>query len=154
MENINCGHLYSATRSFLRRKQNILYLNILYLCNTIVIPVYNQNNMKKTFKWLAFMALISGACVLSACSDSNDNPIIPESVYDENRPVGWASVDGVTTGSNGQNPVTVTTREDLRAALSVCQGCVSARHMCITVCSHVLAMSIVLVRAIRIITSR
>ena len=85
---------------------------------TVLLYVYNQNNRKKTFSWLASIALISGACVLSACSDSDDNPIMPESVYDENRPVGWASVDGVTTGSNDQNPVTVTTREALIAALS------------------------------------
>ncbi len=52
---------------------------------TVLLYVYNQNNRKKTFNWLASIALISGACVLSACSDSNDNPIIPESVYDENR---------------------------------------------------------------------
>lgn len=74
--------------------------------------------MKRKFNWLASIVLISGASVLSACSDSKDNPIIPEPVYDENRPVGWASVDGTTTGSNDQNPVTVTTREDLIAALS------------------------------------
>ena len=74
--------------------------------------------MKRKFNRLASIVLISGASVLSACSDSKDNPIIPEPVYDENHPVGWASVDGTTTGSNDQNPVTVTTREDLIAALS------------------------------------
>ena len=46
------------------------------------------------------------------------------SPYDENAPVGWASV-GLTngcTGSNNQNPVVVTTEEELRAALQGCKG--------------------------------
>lgn len=46
------------------------------------------------------------------------------SPYDENAPVGWASV-GLTngcTGSNNQNPVVVTTEDELRAALQGCKG--------------------------------
>lgn len=46
------------------------------------------------------------------------------SPYDENAPVGWASIglSGGCTGSNNQNPVVVTTEEELRAALQGCKG--------------------------------
>ena len=37
------------------------------------------------------------------------------SAYDEGRPVGWASVDSVTDGSRDENPVVVTTCEQLRS---------------------------------------
>ena len=37
--------------------------------------------------------------------------------FDESKPVGWAVVDGEVTGSNDENPVTVTTVEELAAAL-------------------------------------
>lgn len=40
------------------------------------------------------------------------------SPYDELKPVGWASVDGETTGSNDENPVTVTTLSELKSVLS------------------------------------
>lgn len=41
---------------------------------------------------------------------------------DENRPVGWASVGMECTGSNNQNPVVVTSEDELRAALQACKG--------------------------------
>ena len=46
------------------------------------------------------------------------------SPYDENAPVGWASIglEGGCTGSNNQNPVVVTTEEELRAAMQACKG--------------------------------
>ena len=44
------------------------------------------------------------------------------SPYDENRPVGWASVGMECTGSNNQNPVVVTSEDELRAALQACKG--------------------------------
>ena len=44
------------------------------------------------------------------------------SPFDENAPVGWASIGTECTGSNNQNPVTVTTEEELRAALQGCKG--------------------------------
>lgn len=44
------------------------------------------------------------------------------SPYDENRPVGWASIGMECTGSNDQNPVVVTTEDELRAALQGCKG--------------------------------
>ena len=44
------------------------------------------------------------------------------SAYDENAPVGWASIDQECTGSNDQNPVIVTTEDELRAALQGCKG--------------------------------
>lgn len=40
------------------------------------------------------------------------------SEYDQNKPLGWATVDGTVTGSNDENPVTVTTRSALISALS------------------------------------
>lgn len=40
------------------------------------------------------------------------------SEYDQNKPLGWATVDGTVTGSNDENPVTVTTLPELRNALS------------------------------------
>lgn len=40
------------------------------------------------------------------------------SEYDMNKPVGWAMVDGETTGGNDENHVTVTTPEELKAALT------------------------------------
>lgn len=40
------------------------------------------------------------------------------SEYDMNRPIGWAMTDGETTGGNDENPVTVTTLEELKAALT------------------------------------
>ncbi|MBP3750609.1 MAG: hypothetical protein ILA44_03890, partial [Prevotella sp.] len=44
------------------------------------------------------------------------------SPFDENAPVGWASIGTECTGSNNQNPVTVSTEEELRAALQACKG--------------------------------
>ena len=46
------------------------------------------------------------------------------SPFDENAPVGWASIglSGGCTGSNNQNPVVVTTEDELRAALQGCKG--------------------------------
>lgn len=46
------------------------------------------------------------------------------SPYDENAPVGWASlnISGGCTGSNNMNPVVVTTEEEMRAALQACKG--------------------------------
>lgn len=38
--------------------------------------------------------------------------------YDENRPVGWAVTDGMTTGSNDENPVTVTTMSEFAKAMA------------------------------------
>ena len=37
--------------------------------------------------------------------------------FDENKPVGWAMVEGQVTGSNDENPITVTTTEELAAAM-------------------------------------
>jgi len=88
--------------------------------------------MKKIF--FAFTAV---AMLLASCSkedDSNGN----RSAYDEDRPVGWASENGVTTGSGDQNPVTVTTREGLISALNgtdpqtiYVQGTISFEGVCI-----------------------
>lgn len=39
------------------------------------------------------------------------------SLYDYNRPIGWAIVDGEVTGSNNENPVRVTTLRELTDAL-------------------------------------
>lgn len=44
------------------------------------------------------------------------------SPYDENAPVGWASIGTECTGSNNQNPVVVTTEEELRSAMQKCKG--------------------------------
>ena len=44
------------------------------------------------------------------------------SAYDENAPVGWASIGRPCTGSNNENPVTVTSEEELRAAMQKCKG--------------------------------
>ncbi len=44
------------------------------------------------------------------------------SAYDENSPVGWASIGKECTGSNDQNPVVVTTEQELRNALQACKG--------------------------------
>ncbi len=44
------------------------------------------------------------------------------SQYDENYPIGWASIEGECTGSGNQNPVVVTNEEELRAALQKCKG--------------------------------
>lgn len=44
------------------------------------------------------------------------------SPYDENAPVGWASIGKECTGSNNQNPVVVNTEEELRAAMQACKG--------------------------------
>ena len=44
------------------------------------------------------------------------------SPYDENCPVGWASIGKECTGSNDQNPVVVTTEQELRNALQACKG--------------------------------
>ena len=38
------------------------------------------------------------------------------SAYDQNRPIGWGTVDGVITGSEDENPVVVTTQGELEAA--------------------------------------
>lgn len=40
------------------------------------------------------------------------------SEYDYNQPVGWATVDGGVTGSNDENPIRVTSRQELNNALS------------------------------------
>ena len=37
--------------------------------------------------------------------------------FDENKPVGWAMVEGQVTGSDDENPITVTTTEELAAAM-------------------------------------
>jgi len=44
------------------------------------------------------------------------------SPLDENYPVGWASINGECTGSSNQNPVVVTTEEEIRAAMQQCKG--------------------------------
>lgn len=46
------------------------------------------------------------------------------SSYDQNAPVGWASIglEEGCTGSNDENPVVVKTEEELRAALQACKG--------------------------------
>lgn len=44
------------------------------------------------------------------------------SPIDENSPVGWASIGKACTGSNNQNPVVVTTEQELRNALQACKG--------------------------------
>lgn len=44
------------------------------------------------------------------------------SPYDENSPVGWASIGQECTGSNDQNPVVVSNEEELRSALQACKG--------------------------------
>ena len=44
------------------------------------------------------------------------------SPFDENAPIGWASVGGECTGSNDTNPVTVSTYDELKSALQACKG--------------------------------
>ena len=39
------------------------------------------------------------------------------SEYDLNQPVGWGTVDGLVTGSEDENPVTVTTLQELKDAM-------------------------------------
>ena len=38
--------------------------------------------------------------------------------YDLNQPIGWGTVDGFVTGSEDENPVTVTTLQELKAAMT------------------------------------
>ena len=40
------------------------------------------------------------------------------SVYDMNKPLGWATVGGSVTGGNDENPVTGTRLSELKSALS------------------------------------
>ncbi len=65
--------------------------------------------MKKIFALLGFL-------MLSISSFAQLSP------YDENYPVGWASIKGECTGSNNQNPVVVSTYEELKSALQGCKG--------------------------------
>lgn len=44
------------------------------------------------------------------------------SPFDENAPIGWASVGEECTGSNDTNPVTVSTYDELKNALQTCKG--------------------------------
>ena len=44
------------------------------------------------------------------------------SPFDENAPIGWASVGEECTGSNDTNPVTVSTYDELKNALQACKG--------------------------------
>ena len=44
------------------------------------------------------------------------------SPFDENAPIGWASVGEECTGSNDTNPVTVSTYDELKSALQACKG--------------------------------
>lgn len=64
------------------------------------------------------MSLLIMLCGMSAFADNN--PVIDTSKlsqYDQNAPIGWATVGGNVTGSNGANPVTVTTLDELTEAL-------------------------------------
>ena len=69
--------------------------------------------MKKLFVSILVMATLGIA-----------NSYAQLSPFDENAPVGWASIglSGGCTGSNNQNPVVVTTEDELRAALQGCKG--------------------------------
>ena len=44
------------------------------------------------------------------------------SPFDENAPIGWASVGTECTGSNNQNPKVVSTEDEIRAAMQKCKG--------------------------------
>lgn len=44
------------------------------------------------------------------------------SPFDENAPIGWASVGEECTGSNDTKPVTVSTYDELKSALQACKG--------------------------------
>ena len=68
--------------------------------------------MKKKFTFILAIMLVMGI-------QSTKAQLSP---YDENYPVGWASINGECTGSNNQNPVVVTTEEELRSALQGCKG--------------------------------
>ncbi len=46
--------------------------------------------------------------------------------FDENKPVGWAMVEGQVTGSNDENPITVTTTEELAAAMKTSETSTSS----------------------------
>lgn len=69
--------------------------------------------MKKLFVSILLMATLGIA-----------NSYAQLSPFDENAPVGWASIglSGGCTGSNNQNPVVVKSEEELRAALQGCKG--------------------------------
>lgn len=67
--------------------------------------------MKKVFVIIVVMATLGIADCYAQLSP-----------FDENSPVGWASIGMNCTGSNNQNPVVVTTEDELRTALQGCKG--------------------------------
>jgi len=60
-------------------------------------------------------ASVTVTSISSSSSSSTSSNLSP---YDKNAPIGWASVDGSTTGGNNKNAVTVSTLADLTDALS------------------------------------
>ena len=65
--------------------------------------------MKKIVAFITNFVLVLSAPSWAAAQD--------RSIYDQNRPIGWGAVDGGITGSEDENPVVVTTLEELEAAL-------------------------------------
>lgn len=59
-------------------------------------------------------------CVMVTLGISNSYAQL--SPFDENAPVGWASINGECTGSGNQNPVVVSTLDELRSAMQACKG--------------------------------
>jgi pectate lyase len=60
--------------------------------------------------------LMAAAMTASSTAQSVDTESL--SAYDQNVPIGWATIGEGVTGSNDENPVTVETREALIAALA------------------------------------
>ena len=55
---------------------------------------------------------------LSSSSSSSSSTVSGMSSYDKNAPVGWGTVGGSITGSNGKNVVTVTTASEFLSAMA------------------------------------
>lgn len=67
--------------------------------------------MNKKLKIFLYCTMLLTACTAK-------DPESGTNVYDENRPIGWASVNGVTDGSGGRDSITVTSLDELIEALS------------------------------------
>lgn len=88
-----------------------------------------MKTQKKTLLMRATMPLLLAGlsyCLFPTGAHAQLSP------YDENMPVGWASIGMECTGSNNQNPVVVTTEEELRAVLQACKGGKASRTIYIS----------------------
>ena len=61
---------------------------------------------------------VTVSSISSSSSSSSSSNVSGMSSYDKNAPVGWGTVGGSITGSNGKNAVTVTSAADLVSAMS------------------------------------